>query len=220
MKKSLFLILLFTFTSILHSQNIVDFFYLIPKEHVDGLTYSERQKLVQNGSLAKDDMLYNLDLDQQNGYLKLDQSYTEGQAGYQIFEMTYWNLMDKKLIALSSIGGSNGGFSQSNFKFFEYKTKKFTELKTGYLKSYTSNFDVFINNLIGEFTKPNVTQAVKEDLSVAQFTIELPKAGKDLSVSFDDNYMAAPDFFDKNYSKYLKTKKKIYTWNSAKELFE
>lgn len=220
MKKSLFLILFFTFTSFLHSQNIVDFFYLISKEHVDGLNYSERKKLVENGSLAKDDMLYNLDLDKKNGYLKLQQSYTEGQSGYQIFEMAYWNLKSKKLIAISSIGGSNGGFSQNNFKLFEYKAKVLTEVKTGYLKSYTSNFDVFINNLVGEFTKPNVSQAVKEDLSVAQFTIELAKLGKDITVSFNDNYMSSPDFFDKNYSKYLKMKKKIYTWNSAKELFE
>lgn len=220
MKNSLLILLLFIFTPFLHSQNIVDFFYLIPQEQVDGLNYSERKELIKNGSLTKDDMLYSLDLDHKNGYLKLYQSYTEGQSGYQIFEMTYWNLKDKKLIALSSIGGSNGGFSQSDFKFFEYNNKKLIELRTGYLKSYTSNVEVYINNLVGEFTKPNVSQAVKEDLSVAQFTIELPKAGKDIIVSFKDNYMASPDFFDKTYSKYIITKKKIYFWNSDKEVFK
>ena len=165
-------------------------------------------------------MYYSLEIDKKNGYLRLEQSYTEGQSGYQIFEIAYWNLTNKKLIAISSIGGSNGGFFQNNFKLFEYKDDALTELKTGYLKSYSSNFEVFMNNLVGEFTKTNVNQAVKDELISAQFTIELPKNGKDINISFKENNMSSPDFFEKNYAKFLKVKEKNYVWNIKKQLFE
>ncbi|MBW7674219.1 hypothetical protein [Chryseobacterium chendengshani] len=93
-------------------------------------------------------------------------------------------------------------------------------MKTGYLKSYTNNFDVFMNNLVGEFCKTPVSQSTKEELVTSQFTIELPKTGKDINISFKDNYMSAPEYFEKNYSKFIKFKEKIYVWNIAKEQFE
>lgn len=37
-------------------------------------------------------MYYSLEIDKKNGYLRLEQSYTRGQSGYQIFEIAYWNL--------------------------------------------------------------------------------------------------------------------------------
>ena len=148
MKKIFILILLFTSIEYSNAQNIIDFFYSIPTEYIDNLSFIERKNLVKNGNLTNDDMYYSLEIDKKNGYLRLEQSYTEGQSGYQIFEIAYWNLTNKKLIAISSIGGSNGGFSQNNFKLFEYKDDVLTELKTGYLKSYSSNFEVFMNNLV------------------------------------------------------------------------
>ncbi|WP_167626977.1 hypothetical protein, partial [Flavobacterium psychrophilum] len=129
-------------------------------------------------------------------------------------------LSNKKLIAISSIGGSNGGFSQNNFKLFDYKDDVLIELKTGYLKSYSSNFEVFMNNLVGEFTKTNVNQEVKDELINAQFTIELPKKGKDINISFKENNMSSPDFFEINYAKFLKIKEKNYVWNINKQIFE
>ncbi|GAQ50173.1 hypothetical protein FPK15_contig00123-0001 [Flavobacterium psychrophilum] len=129
-------------------------------------------------------------------------------------------MSNKKLIAISSIGGSNGGFSQNNFKLFDYKDDVLIELKTGYLKSYSSNFEVFMNNLVGEFTKTNVNQEVKDELINAQFTIELPKKGKDINISFKENNMSSPDFFEINYAKFLKIKEKNYVWNINKQIFE
>jgi hypothetical protein len=220
MKKTSLFIILFISIQYLSAQNIVDFFYSIPAEYLDELSYIERKNLVSNGSLTNDDMYYSLNIDKKNGYLRLEQSYTEGQSGYQIFEITYWNIKNKKLIAISSVSGSNGGFSQNNFKFFEYRNKILTEVKTGYLKSYTNNFDVFMDNLVGEFCKLSVSQSIKEELVTSQFTIELPKTGKNINISFKDNYMSATDYFIKNYSKFIKFKEKIYVWNITKEQFE
>ncbi|NRS90919.1 nitrogen regulatory protein PII-like uncharacterized protein [Flavobacterium sp. 7E] len=220
MKKISIFIILFFSTQYLSAQNIVDFFYSIPSEYLDNLSFIERKNLVSNGTLTNEDIIYSLNIDKKNGYLRLEQSYTEGQSGYQIFKIAYWNTKNKKLIAISSIGGSNGGFSQTNFKFFEYKNEILSEIKTGHLKAYSNNFDVFMNNLVSEFCKSNVSQSIKEDLATAQFTIELPKNGKDIKISFEENNMSAQDFFEKNYSKFIKFKEKIYVWDITKEQFE
>ena len=77
-----------------------------------------------------------------------------------------------------------------------------------------------MNNLVGEFTKTNVDQEVKDELINAQFTIELPKNGKDINISFKENNMSSPNFFEKNYAKFIKVKEKNYVWNIKKQLFE
>jgi hypothetical protein len=220
MKKVFYLSILFLSIQNLCAQNIIDFFYSIPSQYLDSLSYVERKSLIKNKRLEKYDMLYTVEYDIKNGYLRLEQSYTEGQLGYGIYEIAYWNVKNKKLIAVSSVLGSNGGFHQNNFKFFEYKDENLSEIRNGYLKSYTSNFEVFINNLVSEFTKKNISQSVKEDLSASQFTIELPRKGKNIAVSFKDNYMSDPTYFDKNYAKYLNFREKVYKWNEIKEAFE
>lgn len=220
MRNTLILLFFWVGVQIGNAQNIVDFFYSMPNEYVDELSFLERKNLVNQGSIEKYDMRYSLEIDLQNGYLRLGQSYTEGQSGYQVFEMTYWNVSNgKKLIAISTIGGSNGGFFQSNFKFFEYEKSALKELKTGYLKSYSSNIDVFMNNLVSEFTNSNVPQSIKDELISYQFVIELPKNGKDISVSFQEDGMTS-GFFEKHYAPYLKIKEKKYIWNKSKQSFE
>lgn len=103
---------------------------------------------------------------------------------------------------------------------FELKNHVLTELKTGCLKSYSSNFDVFMNNLTREFTSKNVKQSDIGDLIYAQFTIELPENGRDLLISFKENGMSSPDFCKKNYAKYLKFREKKYVWNAERKVFE
>jgi hypothetical protein len=220
MKKVFYLSILFLSIQNLCAQNIIDFFYSIPTQYLDNLSYVERKSLVKNKRLEKYDMLYTVEYDIKNGYLRLKQSYTEGQSGYGIYEIAYWNVKNKKLIAVSSVLGSNGGFHQNNFKFFEYKDENLSEVRNGYLKSYTSNFEVFINNLVSEFTKKNTSQSVKEDLSQSQFTIALPRKGKNIAVSFKENNMSDPTYFDKNYARYLNFREKVYKWNEIKEVFE
>ncbi|PAM93123.1 hypothetical protein B4N84_19245 [Flavobacterium sp. IR1] len=220
MKKTFYLAFLFLVVQHSNAQNIIDFFYSIPAEYVDNLSFIERKNLVKNKSLEISDMAYSLECDVKNGYIRLGQSYTEGQSGYGVYEIAYWNLKNKKLIALSSVLGSNGGFHQHNFKLFEYKNGSLSEVKNGYLKSYTSNFDVFINNLVTEFTKSNTKQSIKEELSDLQFTIELPRTGKNIKVAFEENPMSSPEYFTKTYGKYLNFREKTYKWNAVKEVFE
>ncbi len=212
---ALFLTILFTNQS--NAQNIIDFFYSVSPNYVDDLSYLERKKLIENKTLTKDDLLYSIKYDKQNGYLRMEQNYIEGQSGFGIYEVTYWNLNSKKLIAVSSIMGSNGGTHQNDFKLFTYENEILTEAKTGYLKDYTSNFDVFINNLISDFTIKGTKQEIKEDLKYFGFTIELPKKGKDIKVSFKP---LIPEYFEENYSKYLKLTEKTYRFNKETETFE
>ncbi|MFC0779843.1 hypothetical protein [Flavobacterium sp. HJSW_4] len=221
MKKILYSAILILSIQSISAQNIIDFFYSIPSSYVDELSYLEKKTLVKNKTLTKyGDKKFSVEIDTKNGYLRLSQNYTDGLSGYAIYEMAYWNLKGKKLIALSTVFGSNGGFFQQNFKLFEYKNDNLTEVRTGYLKSYTSNFDVFINNLVSEFTKTNTKQSIKENLTQSQFTIELPRNGKNMTVSFEENPMSSPEYFEKEYGKYLNFRKKIYKWNVQKEVFE
>ncbi|MCW3170053.1 hypothetical protein OMO38_16125 [Chryseobacterium sp. 09-1422] len=220
MRRILLIIIVVSSIGILNAQTMANIFCNMPSEYTDNLSVLERKELVKTKTFTNDDISYTLKIDEKNGYLRLEQYYTEGQSGYQIFEMAYWSLENKKLVALSSVGGSNGGFFQNNFKLFEHKNNVLTELKTGYLKSYSSNFDVFMNSLVREFTNKNVKQSVIDDLIYAQFTIELPKNGRDLLISFKENGMSSPDFFEKNYAKYLKFREKRYVWNADRKLFE
>ncbi len=214
MKFVIFVTLIFFPLQDMKSQNIIDLFYVIPDKFVDDLTVIERKELLKNESIIKDDMIYYINFDKQNGYLRFEQNYTEGQSGYAIFEITFWNLKNKKLIAVSSVFGSNGGFRQNDFKFFEYKNGILSLVKTGYLKNYSNNFEDFINRLVSEFTKVNVNQTIKEELKYIGFTIDLPKEGKNINVSFTESELY------NEYSKYLNKESKIYIFNKETELFE
>lgn len=217
MKKLIILFLIMLVASQSKAQNIIDFFYSIPSNYVDDLSYLERKELIENKTLTKDDLLYSIDYDRQNGYLRMEQSYTEGQSGFGIYEITYWNLDNKKLIAVSSVMGSNGGTHQNDFKFFTYENQILTEARTGYLLDYTSNFDVFINNLISDFTKIGTKQEIKEDLKYFGFTIELPKKGKDIKVSFNP---LIQEYFKAIFSNSLKYTERVYHFNEETEIFE
>lgn len=217
-KKYIVFCLFVCYSTILHAQGIVDFFYSIPANYIDGLTYLERKTLIEIGELHKDDMAYYLEVDKANGYIRLDQSYTEGQSGYQIYELTYWNMTGKKLIALSSISGSNGGAHQQNFKFYEYENGALQEARYGYLKGYTSNFDIFMNNLISDFTIPNLKQEQKDELVSEEFLIQLPRYGKDIIVHVDSS--TNPEYFKQHYAKFFRITNKRYLWSDATQRFE
>ncbi len=217
MKNAIIIFLLFTLCGQTYAQSIVDFFYSIPAEYLDNLSYVERKQLIEDKSLTKDDMVYHITYDSKNGYLKLEQSYTGGQSGFGIFEITYWRLRTKVLIALSSVMGSNGGTHQNDFKLFTYDNKEFDQVRFGYLKDYTSSFDVFVNNLISEFTYKNTPQKIKDDLKYMGFRIELPRKGRDVRISFNP---INETYFNREYSKYLKYRSKTYRFDKAKELFD
>lgn len=219
MKKLVFVLVSVLSVQFVYSQTIVDFFYSLPEKYIDDLSFVERKHLVEESTLTKDDMTYHLSIDSSNGFMRLSQHYTEGQSGFGVYEITYWNLKNKQLIAVSSIMGSNAGFHQHDFKFFEYSDQNFYEIPHGYLKSYTSNFDVFINNLIGDFTTPQASQSEKEKLRYAGFTIALPQNGKDITVSFKDTYFLENEREDK-YRQSVKFVEKTYRFNKKLEMFE
>lgn len=213
-----FFVALFALQTV-NAQNIVDIFKLIPGKYVDDLTLNERNSLLKDKTLVKDDLSYSVLYDLRNGYLRMEQGYTEGQSGYGAFEVTFWNLKNKKLVAVSSVMGSNAGFHQNDFKFFEYQKGKLTELKTGYLKNYSSDFEKFIFNLLDDFTKKGLTKENKELLRYAQFTIDLPKEGKNIRVSFNVDPEEESSFMS-DYSKFLHTFEKTFIFNPEREIFE
>lgn len=74
---------------ILSAQTKANIFYNMPSEYTDNLSVLERKELVKTKTLTNDDISYTLEIDEKNGYLRFQQYYTEGQSGYQIFEIAY-----------------------------------------------------------------------------------------------------------------------------------
>lgn len=220
MSKVLYLLCAILLMQNVKAQSTTELFYLLPDRYVDNLTAQQRKNLVEKKTLEdeNEDILYSLEYDEENAYLSFEMSFTQGQSGYFHFEMTYWNLKNKKLVAISSISGSNGGYHQANFKFFEYKNGNLAEVNSGYLKGYTSDFDVFMKNLVLQFTKKETNELIKEDLKEKQFTISLPRQGKDIIIGFGEG--ALQDYFETHYAKHLNFREKIYKWNVKKEIFE
>lgn len=56
MKNAIIIFLLFTLCGQTYAQSIVDFFYSIPAEYLDNLSYVERKHLIEGESLTKDDL--------------------------------------------------------------------------------------------------------------------------------------------------------------------
>lgn len=201
---------LFIFSSIgVKSQTMAKIFEAFPVQYNDKLTAKEKKKLISDGLMNISDMQYSLNIDEKNGYLRMEQDYTEGQSGYQIFEICYWNMKDYKLVAYSKIGGSNGGYFQNDFKFFKYQNGQLTKINDALFKEYNSDFEVLMRNLVNKFAKENTPKSVKdESLRFAGLTFELPKEGKNINVKFDE------DLVERFYSKYLKTSSYEYVWQN------
>lgn len=198
MKKTIVLIVLFIGGLLsVQAQNIVDIFYLLPKEYLDNLDKEQQQQLIKDNTLAVDDLEYSVAVDTKNGFMRMSYNYTEGQSGYGVYQIAYWNLADSKLIAVSTKNGSNGGFFQSEFNFFVLKDKEITLAENNIISGYSSDTEQTMLGLLDSFVKPELTIQQREDLRYDEFTIELPQQGTDIYIGFSEQ--AAERHIDKLY---------------------
>lgn len=187
MKKTIVLIVLFIGGLLsVQAQSIVEIFYLLPKEYLDNLDKEQRQQLMKDNTLAVDDLEYSVFVDARNGFMRMSYNYTEGQSGYGVYQIAYWNIADSKLIAVSTKNGSNGGFFQSEFKFFELKNDEVTLVEKAVIKGYSADTEQTILGLLDSFVKPELTIQQREDLRYDEFTIELPQQRTDIYIGFSE----------------------------------
>ena len=209
MKFYLLLFLLLATHTFCQSQTINDIFLSLPKEYSDGLNKAQKEILIADKKLTIEDIDYHLNIYPENGYLKLEQTYNDSKSAYGIFEVCYWNYGNKKLVAYSSIGGSNGGFFQNDFKFFDYENNHLTIKNYNVFKDYTSNIDILMNNIVNDMVIQGLNQEKKDAIRYAALIVHLPRKGKNIELTFQDH-----ELIENHYSQYIsKTKLTLY-WNS------
>lgn len=159
------------------SQNIVDFFEMIPNSFLN-LTKEKRKEISKyslnnrnNEDISKDLSTYNIKYafvaDIKNGYLWLEGAF-DGHL-----EMCYWNISNgNKLIAVY-IQGCAPVCSVYLFDFYLYNGKNIQKL----------NSDDIIPDIYNDFFGKNIEkkqQNMKKKDILATLLFELPKKGKDI----------------------------------------
>jgi len=192
-----------------YTQNILDFFQMLPDSSVIGLSKKERLKIVtlsssqqkQNGIMKDNsdpELLYSFDvLDIKNGYLKLIGAM-EGHL-----EMCYWNLKNgKKLIAIYQ-EGCGPECNIERFDFYNFDGNIFTVIPK---KSV-------IPDIYDDFFKTDKTFAINEmgkrDIS-ATLLFELPQKGKDIKAKWGNTESR------ETYQEFAKGNRMILKWNDGK----
>lgn len=208
MKFKLSLITFLLSANFAFSQSVIDVFYQLPAKLIDDLSITERKKLVNNGSLIKEDMEYTIEIAKTSGYIKVNQSYTAGQSGYQLFEVCIWNYNKKQLVGCAAIGGSNGGYFQNKLTFFNSAGAKLYAIQDKVFKGYSPDFNIMMDGLVTRMCKPGTTKKMKDDIKYAALTFTLPEKGKNIVLRFSDEQEYA------RYSKYILKRKLIFTWNN------
>lgn len=181
--KRIIILLIFLFCGRIFSQNIIDYFLLLP-DSVCVLNQSGRMQFVENYNKGKNEYLHEgvykfwFDvLDTKNGYLKIIGAF-EGS-----WEMCYWNLKNgNKLIAVNEIGC--GPICDSRLTFFEYSQHKLTCLPYNSIMPQIDYTDCYDLVKIKENNSPEDYELLKKQLYPA-WTFSLPQKGKNIIVNFE-----------------------------------
>lgn len=208
MKFKLSLLTLLLSANFAFSQSVIDVFYQLPAKLIDDLSTTERKKLVSEGSLIKEDMEYTIEIAKTSGFIRVNQSYTAGQSGYQRFEVCIWNYNKKQLVGFAAIGGSNGGYFQNELTFFNSSGNKLIAVQDKVFKTYSPDFNSMMDQLVTQLCKPGTTKKMKDDIKFAALTFTLPEKGKNIVLRFSDDQEYA------RYAKYILHRELIFTWNN------
>jgi len=208
MKFKLTLLTLLLSANFAFSQSVIEVFYQLPAKLIDDLSSTERKKLVNEGSLIKEDMEYTIEIAKTSGFIRVNQSYTAGQSGYQRFEICIWNYNKKQLVGCAAIGGSNGGYFQNELTFFHSAGVKLTAVQDEVFKGYSPDFNIMMDRLVTQMCKPGTTKKIKDDIKFAALTFTLPEKGKNIVLRFSDEQEYA------RYSKYILHRELTFTWNN------
>ena len=205
--------ILIFFAQITQAQNIETFFLLMPDDKVDDLTVTERKELIKEGTLHKsDDMQYSISIDRSNGYLHIDQSYTDGKAGFQEIDMCYWNCDNgEKLIAISKHGGNRFEIFQNDLTFFRYKNNESEPVYYGVFEEYSANTDAMLFSIINDMVNNKASQKDKEEIRYG-LLFQLPQKGKDLKIYYRESFAPGSEDQIDPLTEKMKYTSKTYIW--------
>lgn len=191
------------------SQNILDFFQMLPDSSVVGLSKEERKEIVEvskdnkNNDDAMQDIslkgvLYSFDiLDIKNGYLRMIGAM-EGHL-----QMCYWNLKNGNKLIAAYQEACGPECDVESFDFYNYDGKTFTILP----------LETIIPDIYDDFFKINKTKALidmeKTDVS-ATLLFELPQNGKNIVAKWGNTDSK------ETYEEYAKGNRMILIWNDGK----
>jgi len=191
-----------------YSQNILDYFQMLPDSSVLGLTAGERKKIVEvskdnkNSEDAMQDIslrnvLYSFDVvDIKNGFLKVIGAM-EGHL-----QMCYWNLKNgNKLIAVYQEGCGPECYVE-RFDFYNYDGKTFT----------VRPYEKTVPEIYDDFFKADKAKALTDmetlDIS-ASLLFELPRTGKNIIAKWGNTE-------DKEiYKEYAKGNRMVLLWDDG-----
>lgn len=200
-----FAILIFTLlTSFCASaQTLYDIYLMLPDKVGLG-DRAERQQMIRNHQMGNkklgDKLYYRFDIvDEKNGFL----SVTGGFEG--IWEMCYWNLKDRKLIAVYFQGCGPVCYIEE-FKFFTLQNGKMQpqdieEIIPGYKTIYE---DFFINY------SENRKKELSDKHIIATLLFRIPRKGKDIIALFGN------EDSKETYSKFSKGDRMLLKWHNGK----
>lgn len=193
------------------AQNIDELFLMVPAKYVDDLSVGQRTELLKEKTIQIDDMVYWLTVDRANGYLKMDQTYTEGQSGFQVIEMCYWNYNNKKnkLLAISYQGGNNTEHFQNDLKFFDYANNDLKLSTRKIFDDYSIKFDDMMQHIVSGMISKNTSKDDAEAIRL-HFLFALPQNGKNITLSFDD----PPEWARVSYPNKVLRKSRTLYWQS------
>ena len=188
MKKLIQIFILFFTLNFGYSQNVLDLYYVIPDVYVGNLTESERRDLISNRELKVNDSHFESRFNLKKGYLRMESSSAKNKPVDFYIDIKYWTLEDGFLIAVSKTKMDNYNYQQVDFKFLLYKDGEISLVKKGYLDGYSSDFDVFQNNLWNFFLKDGISNSEKEMAKNANIFISFQYGRYDFYLQYSTKY--------------------------------
>lgn len=184
-------------------QSLYDFYIMLPDKVTLGNNAIRKQMVKNHKAGIKDiggDIYFRLDVvDEKNGFLNVVGAF-EG-----MWEMCYWNIENKKLIAVYMEGCGPVCYIEV-FKFFIYDNGKLIpqEIESiipGYKSIEKDFYTKYSENLIKELDKKDIRTSV---------LFRIPRKGKDIVAKFGDQYSKD------DLSKFSNGNRMLLSWQNGK----
>lgn len=190
----------------LSAQTLFDIYLMLPEKvgPVDKLTRELMIKSYKAGNKSLDTgTSYHFDkVDESNAFLSITKAPLLENGEEEWSDICYWNLKNKKLIAVSFVGCYPACY-MIQFKFFILKNNKLYEQDIeDIILGYNTIYDDFIKD---EKARDRIS---KMDISNGGVIFDLPREGKDIIVSY---------YSDGAYtSEFIKGNRMLLKWQNGK----
>ncbi|WP_177761631.1 hypothetical protein [Flavobacterium sp. I3-2] len=188
MKKLYQIFILFFTINFGYAQNILDFFYAIPDIYVDDLSEFARRELISDRARFLDDTYYESIFNLKYNYLSFKKSAEKNSIIQAEVVLKYWPLENGYLLVISKTKRENYNSVQSDFKFLMFKDGVFSEIKSGYLDGYSSDFAVFEKNMMQKFYKKDITKSDRELVRNGTFSVSFDYSRYDFYLYYNSKY--------------------------------